>query len=263
MKNFYYILFFLCVALTSLTTFGVESFQHINLVSPKLIKNHKSSKKVSIQDQVPPRKEIIPPAIHLGIWPCFCSKHLVEDPAGCSSWSEDESGKMQLDFFLDGTAEAYFDPELIQSISLQINLIPKSTLKLCNYAWCSKCKQTVLRGVSYYDDDDDYEEEDPQDSLVFFPVHKCACTGNWWLDLDSEDETSDICEGWNFCGEPTIYAGYVDLHHKVYFHFLKRYLSYIEENRTCDCYWPQVEVQAKNICNSIYVCLLNELKTSN
>lgn len=253
--------FFLGLAIflfSLMTAFGVESLPHTNLISPKCIRS-KFHNKISKNDKVNFRKTIIEPKIHHGFWPYFCPMHLLKDPAACGSWDEDKNGNMQLDFVLFRTAEAYYDPELIQRISSQLDLIPKNDKKLCDYAWCSVCKQTVLRGVSYNEG-----EEDEDQSLIYFPVYKCKCTGKWWIYLDDLDkEDYKIYNGWKFCHAETIYPGYVDWHSKPYFRFLKRHLKYIEENPCCDCYWPEVEPLAKEISNLVYSDLLNELKTSN
>ena len=79
-----------------MTISGTESLPHVSRVSPKYVKSSKGFLKTttSTKDKSPPRKASLEPKVHQGFWPHFCPKHLIEDPAGCSSWSEDKNGKM-------------------------------------------------------------------------------------------------------------------------------------------------------------------------
>lgn len=194
------------------------------------------------------------PQIHWGIWPSFCPKHLVEDPDGCSSWDEDKRGNVKLDFVLNGTATAYFDPKLIGKIRNQLDLIPKNPNKLCSYGRCLSCNRPVIQGLFY--EENEYDDNTPRPFLMY----KCECTDYWLEDCVSDKEDIAISEKWTLCRRPTIYSYYVDWHHQTYFHFLEGHLAYVSENPSCNCYWPQVNSRAKDISDLTYNQLLIELK---
>lgn len=122
--------------------FGRETF--LPLVAPKYVKGLHCAYARSFPDK--PARKITLPKLHRGFWPHFCLKHLTEDPYGCSSWSEDDKGGVQLDHNLHRNSEAYYDPELIQDILPQSVLIPPSSRE-CSYSFCPVCKQHVLMGV--------------------------------------------------------------------------------------------------------------------
>ncbi len=143
-----------------------------------------------------------------------------------------------------------------------IPLIPETDRRYCDYAFCSVCKTTVQRGVCDCTDD---EYEDPRE-IDYFPVYRCKCTGQWWIDPDffweENDENYQTLNQWKFCCRPAIYPFYFDWHHKTYFRFLEQHLSYLTENRSCNCFWPQVFHSAADINNLANHLLYYHLDTS-
>lgn len=222
------------------------------LVTPKQVKHTGNKHVASREDES--KYVSITPKIHDGIWPDFCLKHLHEDPEGCSAWAEDDDGKVMLEFVLEGHAHAHIERALIDSLGHLAYLIPtknRGNKKYCDYAWCPKCQQTVKRSICV--EEDEYDEGC---SYLYFLVYKCGCTGCWWLDLNDLDRACQkIYNGWQFCKCPTIYHGYFDWHNQTYFRHLKNILSYVEENPTCTCYWPQIDSRAKTISDLSYTKL--------
>jgi tetratricopeptide (TPR) repeat protein len=232
--------------------------RHVHFISPKYVKGTRDYKKITAQygSYADKEKQHLP-KIHRTFWPYFCQKHLIEDPEGCSSWGEDAYGRLELEFTLDGNATAYFDRQLINRIAPFMDLIPKSTRK-CEYAWCPTCKQTVISGVCW---DDEYDEEDEGEENAAFLVLKCGCT-DYWIGDTIEKEDYDMFKAWKYCKAHTINPNYVEWDHKTYFRFLENHLSYVTENPSCNCYWPQIGDKAKGISDGIYISLLNELESS-
>lgn len=247
-----------------------EQMQHSIFVSPKCVKSSKFGNKRHLINADTNDAKIyasVTPKIHQGIWPDFCLMHLQDDPEGCSAWSEDNSGRLQLDFLIDGYSEAQTDRELIDRLRHLSHLIPQrkqGNKRHCDYAYCPNCAQTVIRGVSCYEDEDEYDDENDICYYIYFPVYKCGCTGKWWLDLDDlEDEDNDIYEGWQFCHAPTIYHGYFDWHHQTYVQHLQNFLLYEKENPSCSCYWPQSDSNAKEVSDFAYTKLKQVFEASN
>jgi len=254
---------FLLMILSAIQLAQAEQMHHSIFVSPKCVKSSKFDHKRHVLNTNDAKiYASITPKIHQGVWPDFCLKHLQDDPEGCSAWSYD-NGSLQLDFLIDGQSEAQFDRALIERLRHLSHLIPqKKQGRLCDYAYCPRCSQPVIRGVSYYENEDD--DEDNDDSYIYFPVYKCNCTGKWWLDLDDLwDEESDIYEGWQFCHVPTIYRGYFDWHHQTYFQHLQNFLLYGKENTSCSCYWPQSDSCAKEISDYAYTKLMQAFEITN
>ncbi len=249
---------------------SAEQLQHSIFVSPKCVKNTKFNRQYKCDKGSNNDSEVyasITPKIHQGIWPNFCLKHLQDDPEGCSAWSEDSSESLQLDFLIEGHSEAQIDRELIERLRHLSHLIPQRKQgdnRYCDYAYCPNCSQTVIRGISYYEDEDEDEEGNDFYSYIYFPVYKCGCTGQWWLDVDELwNEECDIYEGWQFCYAPTIYHGYFDWHHQTYFHHSQNFLLYQKENPSCSCYWPQSDSCAKEVSDYAYTKLTQAFETSN
>ena len=247
-----------------------EQMQHSIFVSPKYVKSTKFGNRRQVLNAGDNDAKIyasVTPKIHQGIWPDFCLKHLQDEPEGCSAWSEYKSGGLQLDFLIEGHSEAQVDKELIDRVRHLSHLIPQrrqGNKRRCDYAYCPNCSQTVIRGVSYYEDDDDDDDGNDVYSYIYFPVYKCGCTGQWWLDLDDLwNEECDIYDGWQFCNAPTIYHGYFDWHHQTYFRHLQNFLLYEKENPSCSCYWPQSDSSAKEISDFAYTKLKQAFEDSN
>jgi len=204
--------------------------------------------------------EPLQPKVHQGRWPHFCFHHLNTGPESCSSYIDDENGDIKLELHVFGYAEAYYERELIDKISSRFPSIPTNPLCACDYAWCPACQQSVKRAISYEYKRSDISESnyDKQQSDI---LYQCDCTEGRWLDPDYlYDFEIKIYKKWIFCKAPTIYPGYVDRNHKFYFQLLDNYLSYLEQNPTCDCYWPQVSKTARTISNRVYDQLLSVLE---
>lgn len=263
--------YFLLVILSALQlVHGDEQMQHSLFVSPKCVKSSKfGNKRLLINADTNDAKiyASVTPKIHQGIWPDFCLKHLQDDLEGCSAWGEYENNGLQLDFLIDGHSEAQVDRELIDRVRHLSHLIPQrkqGNKRHCDYAYCPNCSQTVIRGVSYYEDEDEDEDGNDVYSYIYFPVYKCGCTGQWWLDLDDLwNEECDIYEGWQFCNAPTIYHGYFDWHHQTYFRHLQNFLLYEKENPACSCYWSQSDSRAKEVSDFAYTKLKQAFEASN
>ena len=197
---------------------------------------------------------ILTPKIHQGVWPDFCIHHLQIDPEGCSAWScKSCRDPVELELFLYGSSHVHIDQELISSLEHLIYFIPSSNTSCCDYACCPSCQQTVIRAVSCDDEDEDYNEEYPEAPIYDYSlIYHCTCHQKygWWM--DSEDAQNST---WQFCSAPAIYYGYLDWNNRTYFHQLKNFLLYVEENPTCSCYWPQIDQQAQTISDKAYVQL--------
>ena len=258
MKKFeIFLIFCLC---SMLQLFSSEpSHADCSIISPKNIKNlnHKilgNTEHITHQVSTSPK-------IHQSFWPHFCPMHLQNDPEGCSAWSDDGKGNLGLDFALFGSSDAYFDRTLISQVSHQIDLIPKRVKgykSRCDHTFCKQCGHTVAIGS------DSVEDEDNEGEYIHYVLYKCKCCGNYWLDWEGGvwGEECRIVENWRSCKAPTIFPGYFDWHHQTYFPFFRHYLTYLEENPTCSCYWPQVSEKAKNISNSVYDSLLNQIQAT-
>lgn len=252
--------FALLLSLWSFYINGNQQFPRSNIVPPVNVRSAKFNRECvsTSNDSSSKVYASLTPKIHNGIWPDFCFKHLQSEPEGCSQWGLDENNNVQLSFLINGQAEAQIDRALIERLEHLGYLIPsrkRGSNGYCDYVWCPGCSQTVIRGISYCECDEDEEDDEGNDvySYVYFPVYKCDCTGQWWLDPDDLlDEDCDIFKDWQFCEAPTIYHGYFDWHHQTYFHNLKNLLEYIDENPTCTCYWPQIDACAKEISDSLY-----------
>ncbi|MCP5470128.1 MAG: tetratricopeptide repeat protein [Chlamydiales bacterium] len=157
--------------------------------------------------------------------------------------------------FTEGSAGAYFDPNLLSKISAFLHLIPASKTRKkqhCDYVHCQKCGETVVHTYGSFETDDENENGDPiYENKIFY---KCSCCKSWWwIDIDDYDRISrDIRSNWFWCKEPGIYPGYVDWHHQTYFHHLECFLSYCSENPRCSCYWPQANREARLISDKVY-----------
>lgn len=249
--------------------YAEEKKHSSELVSPKCIKNLSYSKLHALKSENNKPKFCVYtiPKIHQAIWKNFCLKHLQSDPEACSEWSEDENGNLQLDFLIRGHSEAQIDRELLDSLGNLSHLIQENkqgNKRCCNYAYCKKCLQTVLRGVSYYEDEEEDDDGNDVPCCIYFLVYKCGCTGKWWLNLnDLSDEEFNIYEKWQFCNAPTIYYGYFDWHHQTYFHHLRSFLLYEQDNTVCNCYWPQSDSCAKEISDLAYMKLEKVFEASN
>lgn len=246
-----------------------EQMQHSIFVSPKCVKSSKFDNKRHLINADTNDAKIyasVTPKIHQGIWPDFCLKHLQDDPEGCSAWGEYKNEGLQLDFLIGGHSEAQIDKELIDRVRHLSHLISQrkhGNKRHCNYAYCLNCSQTVIRGVSYYEEDEEDEDGNDVFSYIYFPVYKCGCTGQWWLNLDDLwNEECDIYEGWQFCNVPTIYHGYFDWHHQTYFRHLQNFLLYEKENPECSCYWPQSDSNAKEVSDFAYTKLRQAFEAS-
>jgi tetratricopeptide (TPR) repeat protein len=264
-----WIVYLLLIVLCPLFVFGDQQHQYLNFVSPKHVKSTRLTKRTSLKEEDPDSQiySTITPKIHQGIWPDFCLQHLQDDPEGCSAWSEDEKGNVQLEFLLHGQSQVQIDRELINQLGHLVYLIPiknrgKGDKKYCDHAWCPICEQTVLRAICV-EQDDRYDEGY---AYLYFLVHKCGCTGCWWIDLDGLDtDTKEhkIYRRWRFCKSSTIYHGYLDWHHQTYFRHLKNVLLYVEENPNCSCYWPQVDPRAQIISDLAYEKLDKIIESAN
>lgn len=252
------IVYLLLMVLWSFQLIGAAQLQHSMFVSPKCVKSSKPGRGTvsKTDDHDSKAYASITPKIHQGIWPDFCLKHLQDEPEYCSAWSADKNGTLQLDFLIEGHSEAQIDRELIDRLGSLSSLIPQrkqGSNKRCDFAWCPRCSQTVIRGITYYEDEGEDDDGNDVSSYVYLTIYKCGCTGKWWLDLDDVwDEDCDIVEEWQFCHAPTIYHGYLEWHHQTYFHHLKNFLLYAKENPTCSCYWPQIDPSAKEVSNCAY-----------
>ena len=251
---------FLIVIISTLSVDGVQQLQYSDLVSPKYVKRAKTRtcSALKADGHNSNINTNIKPKIHQSIWEEFCLHHLQIDPDGCSAWCVDKNGQIQLEFLLLGHAQVQIDRELNDQLGNLACLIPTRTQgykNSCDHAACPSCLQTVIRAICCEEEDDCDEDEDGNEivSYRYFLVYKCGCTGDWWLDLDNlEEEEDKIYSGWQFCKSPTIYHGYLDWYHQTYFRHLKNFLCYSEENPACNCYWPQVNVQAKTISDISY-----------
>lgn len=133
----------------------------------------------------------------------------------------------------------------------------------CDYAICSSCGQTVIRGICCIENED-FDEDDKQECgeeydeppYFYYPVYQCKCTKGYWLSLSTlNDREIDVFENWLFCCAPVIYHGYLDWNNRLYFYQLKNHLLYLKENKLCSCYWPQLNAAAQKISNDICIKL--------
>ena len=249
-----WIIFFLLIALYPPDILGDQQLQNTDFVAPQQVKRTNFSKRSTLKAGDSKLYSPLTPKIHRKLWPEFCLQHLLEDPEGCSAWTQDKEGNLQLAFLCKGSSANQTDRKLTCQLDHLIYLIPINYInkkKYCDYAKCTTCNQTVVRALSR-------EEDDSYDDIEYryFVVYKCGCTGKWWLELDNLDnEDYEIYKGWRFCKSPTIYQNYLEWHHQTYFRHLKNFLVYAEENPQCNCFWPQVDIQAKTISDIAYETL--------
>lgn len=224
-------------------------------------------------DKTHRNRDIPIPEIHQSFWPNFCVKHLQEDPYGCSAWGESRTHPVDLELSIYGYSHAHVDIDLIKRLGELIQLIPTDVCKCrrlstcgqrrCDYAVCTSCGQTVIRGICCADNDD-FDEDDKQEfgedydepRYFYYPVYQCKCTKGYWLETSIlNNEEIDIFENWVFCCAPVIYHGYLDWNNRLYFYQLKNHLLYLNENNLCSCYWPQLNPAAQKISNDISIKL--------
>ncbi len=124
---------FLFLALFS-TAFSLEEHPFAENMPRKCVKNPDFSYQTPSEKKELPQKKSTLLLIQRGLWPQFCLKHLMEDPASCSSWVDDGKGNMCLEFIAEGNAVAFFDPDLIGEILPEIALIPENRKARCDYA---------------------------------------------------------------------------------------------------------------------------------
>lgn len=183
------------------------------------------------------------PAIYDTIWPFFCLNHLVHNPEECSSWQMDGQNNPKLEFELKGNALAFVDLELFQRIGDRWRLIPIVGEK-CDYGSCTICNDPIIR--SYIDDNNYY----------WYQIgYRCSCfkKGEWdWIDT-FDCEHHEYCKyyrsfkkktNWNFCEKPSFFPGYFNWSYRTYFPFFEQFLSYVEKNPSCSCYWPHCDTSA-------------------
>jgi tetratricopeptide (TPR) repeat protein len=212
--------------------------------------------------------------IHQSFWPNFCVRHLQEDPQGCSAWGESRTHPVDLELSIYGYSHAHVDIDLVKRLGELILLIPTDLggyhedyytwkQRRCDYAVCKSCGQTVIRGICCIENED-YDEDDKEEfgedyeepRYFYYPVYQCKCTKGYWLDIDTlNNEEIRIFENWQFCCAPIIYHGYVDWNNRLYFRQLKNHLLYLNENKLCSCYWPQLNPAAQKISNDICIKL--------
>lgn len=131
--------------------------------------------------------------------------------------------------------------EVISFFSDSLHKIPKMYEADCYHCYnCNGVRFNLYRGYDSPTDIDDFKE------LCNGHVQSMRGHGKWCSQI------SDHCE--SLCW----YGGYFRLWNHKYLHFFKHYLQYCSENDDCQCYWPECDLEATKINNSVY-CLLKDL----
>jgi len=154
-----------------------EQVQHSISVSPKYVKNSKlSSNYFATFDKTHRSRDIPIPEIHQSFWRNFCVKHLQEDPYGCSAWGESKTHPVDLELSIYGYSHAHVDIDLVKRLGELIQLIPTDVCgchggymrdysceqRRCDYAICSLCGRTVIRGICCIGNKD-FDENDKEE----------------------------------------------------------------------------------------------------
>ncbi len=204
------------------------------------------------------------PLIYDSIWPFFCLKHLMTDPAICSSWTNEM--EPQLEFVKKKSALAYIDKNLILSLGEKLKLIPQmhgDYVSPCDYGCCSACKTPIIRSYAL---GKNYQMH-PSLDLRYnaWILYRCSCLepGKWCTACvcDTEHHTNcgnycldfkDQCPNWKFCLQPSIFPGYFNKSYQTYFSFFQNFLNYQNANKSCKCYWPN-HGKAEIISNGVFL----------
>ncbi len=201
------------------------------------------------------------PEIYDTMWPYFCLNHLINDPKGCSCWKSDDEGNLELEFLRDGNSLAWIDTTLIERIGEKWRLFPKNTsaYDTCDHGHCTICGDTIIR--DYYHPETlgygQYRGWSGGDGLM---LYRCSClkAGEWHRvyvgELEHHNTFGKYCKAfkkkipqWHFCTQHSIFPGYFNWSYQTYFPFFEQFLSYLDTNRTCTCYWPHCLNWASNI----------------
>lgn len=207
------------------------------------------------------------PKIYQSLWPDFCLEHLTKFPDECSEQCKEKNGNFYLRYLIDGSAEAYIEKKLINSLS-KANLIPSSS-KICSFLFCNNCHQPVISSCfTCYD----YDENDEEKKIVRV-FNRCDCLRCWFNEYDYDEDKSyylkkiyhyngdssddgeviDFIEkNWIRCPMLSIPHEYFDYKTKQFFSFLEQLLVYLEENLACLCFWPYRTKLACQISDIIY-----------
>jgi len=177
----------------------------------------------------------------------FCSKHLVEDPEGCSSWvMEEKDGKKECvleentDFYL--FPYSYIDRNLIDQLGNDIFLIPSGDWCGCAHGKCNQCGEQLRLSVSISEKRGTIEAG-----------YKCGCLTDFINPEDNEDLLEDFENNhWEFCGNPVVCNEYFDKYcSSLKFERLKRQIEYSKENPSCNCFWSEYSRKMHKIVSSI------------
>jgi hypothetical protein len=154
-----------------------EPVQHSLFVSPNCVKSSKlGSDYYAYLDKTHRSRDIPIPKIHQSFWPNFCVKHVREDPYGCSAWGNSKTHPVDLELSIYGYSHAHVDVDLVKRLGELIQLIPTDACgchggyirdysceqRRCDYAICSSCGQTVIRGVCCIENGD-FDENDKEE----------------------------------------------------------------------------------------------------
>lgn len=156
-------------------------------------------------------------------FPTTCEEHFSNNTGIEHTWMEAE------------------DSTIINSFSNYFHAIPKIyDADCCQCYDCNGVKFNLYRG---YDYPTDFEASDE-----LRKGHVQSMRGYGKYCINDSDHCECLC--W--------YGGYFRLWNHKYLHFFKHYLQYCSENRNCQCYWPECDLDAMNINNRVYR-LLKEL----
>lgn len=156
-------------------------------------------------------------------FPSICVNHFSNNIGIKNSWMEAES------------------LEDINCFSDYLHIIPKVYDADCYQCYdCNGVGFNLYRGYDSPANEVDASEQLKNGHIQKLRVsiyEKGRC--DW---LHSNDHCESLC--W--------YGGYFRLWNHTYLHLFKHYLQYCSENDDCQCYWPECDLDATEINNSVY-----------
>lgn len=130
-------------------------------------------------------------------------------------------------------------------IEKYISLIPGSSGE-CVHVECPQCHDVWTEYYLHDNDDDEWTE-------IYW---NCHCKEQL-INKSYRKYWDHWMPNWIKCNKRPIYDGYLSNNHIKYFSFLQEYLQYIDQNKSCTCFWPEVSKKAAVINDTAFSLFKN------